>query len=96
MKQFFDEGEIIDSYRFDEFWALHSIEGSPICDFLPHISMTDPDLQKWKDWFTKKKQPWVVKLKGMLATLWKLDQRLTPREIDAERRKPGVRWFVEG
>ena len=96
--QVFDKSDILDSYKLDEFLASYNV-GAPICDFMPNVRLNDLDLQKWKDSFTKDGIPWVVTLhrdgQGK-CILWKLDERLTPVEIDAERMKPDVNWFQEG
>ncbi|GAG90776.1 unnamed protein product, partial [marine sediment metagenome] len=66
--------------------------------FIPIIRFSDSALPKWKENFIKKKIPWAVTphRKCGHCTLWKVDERLTPVEIDAERMKKGVNWFREG
>lgn len=94
--QVFNKDDITDSYNLNELLGAHN-NGIPVCDFIPIITLNDPVLQKWKDWFTQKRISWAVTLhkKNGNCTLWKKDERFTPLEIGAERKKLGVRWFIE-
>ena len=98
MQQILNQNKIIDSYKSDELLAAYNV-GALVCDFIPVISLNDPILQRWKNWFTQKNAPWIVtshRNRPFMCVLWKLDERLNQGEIESERRKFDVRWFREG
>ena len=97
MHQILNQNKIIDSYKSDELLAAYNV-GAAVCDFLPCITLNDPILQTWKNWFTQKKASWLVtshRNRPFMCTLWKLDERLDTAEIEAERSKAGIRWFAD-
>jgi len=83
----FKEEEIIAEYRRQDFLALKE-SGVPICAYIYNIRSSEKDLailESWKDWFTKKRVPWVVTChqngdNHFPYLLWKEDQSLTVPE----------------